>query len=75
MGVHGPHHPPRVPPAQGFRSLPSNVFGSKVEGGFHFYSPCMHVFSQFDIKTNNKITHAYLNYADRVCNRFSGFVG
>ena len=50
VGDHGPHHPPRVPPAQGFRSLPSNVFGSKVEGGFYFYFPGMLVFSQFDIK-------------------------
>ena len=55
VGVHGPHPPPRLPPAQGFRSLPSNVFGSKVEGGFHFYFPGMHVFSQFDIKLSKII--------------------
>ena len=51
VGVHRPHPPPRLPPAQGFRSLPSNVFGC-VEGGCHFYFLCMHVLSQFDIKNN-----------------------
>ena len=58
VGVHRPHHPPRFPLAEGFRSLSSSNVICCFEGRY-FPLHLMHLFSQFD----NIITRTYLNCA------------